>query len=282
MAIGSNVEDTDTSGEKALEELAGLGTEITGGVFGAAAGFVIGGPLGAVGGSALSPVAVRALRGGADFVQRHLSHRERVRVGAVIQLAAAHIAEAIAAGRSVREDDFFRADEGRRPQSAEIVEGVLQAAQREYEERKLPYFANLLAEIALRPDVDGGAANLYIRAANSVSYRQLQLLSLFARSQIFQLPPGNYRERPLWSGDPVVPILSEIFDLLTRQFAQVPGSYTLGLLDVTPSQIKLIGTGSQLVELMLLETIPPEELVPIQALLFRSLGGEPTTAIRPS
>ena len=110
----------------------------------------------------------------------------------------------------------------------------------------------------------------------------MQLLSLFAQSQVFQLPPGDFRNSNLSSNDPVVPILSEIFDLTNRQFLQVPNNYMLGLLDLTPSQMKVIGTGAFLVELMQLGKIPPLELVPLHAKLYLSLGGKPTTSLRPT
>ena len=41
----------------------------------------------------------------------------------------------------------------------EIIEGVLLAAQREYQEKKLPLYGNLLTNIAFRSDIDRVTAN---------------------------------------------------------------------------------------------------------------------------
>jgi hypothetical protein len=257
-----------------LNQLLALGVEITGGLAGATAGLVVAGPAGALGGAALAPSVTRVLRSGAEFFHRHLSHREMVRVGAVIGMAAHYLLQAQAQGRQVRSDGFLDGvDEttGRSP-GTEIVEGVLQVAQREYEERKLPYLANLMAEIALRPDVDRPTANLCIRSANELSYRQLELLSFFYRLKYFPLPTGDYRNRQIAGNDPVTPVLTEIFDLATRQYVQMPGKYALGLLDLAPSQVKVIGIGAWLLELMQLGRIPPDDLVPLHRTLFDSLA----------
>jgi hypothetical protein len=268
-----------------LHDLMQLGAEIAGSATAAAAGLAVAGPMGALGGAVVGPAMTHLLQGGVDLVRRHLSRREKVRVGAVIDLAADYLAQAQAAGRCVREDGFFTTEREAkdRPAAAEVIEGVLQAAQREHEERKIPYLARLMAEIALRPDVDRAAANLYVRSAKSLSYRQLQLLALLVRPDAFPLPPGNYRTRGLSNNDPVVPVLDEIFDLLTRQYVQMPGDHALGIVDVAPSKIRVIATGAWLVELMQLDEMPLAELAALSDLLARSLttdvvgpGDQPT------
>ena len=95
---------------------------------------------------------------------------------------------------------------------------------------------------------------------------------MFYRLKHFPLPEGDYRGRQVAGNDPVTPVLTEIFDLATRQFVQMPGQYVLGILDIAPSQIKVIGIGGYLLELMQLGRIPPDDLAPLHQTLFQSLA----------
>jgi hypothetical protein len=64
---------------------------------------------------------------------------------------------------------------------------VLLAAKQDYEEKKLPYYANLLANIAFQAHVDQITANALLKLAERLSYRQLSYISLMARQSIFNL-----------------------------------------------------------------------------------------------
>src|ERR1700741_1692038 len=82
------------------------------------------------------------------FANRFLADREKARVGFVYGLAAQEIKRRLDRGEHLRTDGFFELDITDRAPADEIAEAVLIAAQREHEERKLPYIAKLLAFVA--------------------------------------------------------------------------------------------------------------------------------------
>ena len=94
-------------------------------------------------GAAVVPGIAHTLRYGVKlFVNRILAGREKARVGLVYGLAAHRIKERLDRGEQLRADGFFDAHISDRSSADEIAEAVLIAAQKEYEERKLPYIAN--------------------------------------------------------------------------------------------------------------------------------------------
>ena len=69
--------------------------------------------------------------------------------------AAAHRIKALFdAGEQVRSDGFFDETPTGRSMFEELAEGVMLAAQREHEERKVPYLGNLIANLAFSSSVD--------------------------------------------------------------------------------------------------------------------------------
>ena len=211
-----------------LADFIRLGSEMGGGATGAGVGFVLGGPVGALLGGSLGPPIAAALRTAADFAHRQLSGREQVRVVTVVAAAAASIDAGREAGRTFRTDGFFDTTPGDRAAAEEVAEAVLRAAQDEPEERKLPYLARLLSEIAFRPNVDRATASMLVRIGHELTYRQLLLLSLYARKDLFPFPPGNFRDKGLRHMDAVVPLLHDSMDLHARGLVAITGGFALG------------------------------------------------------
>jgi hypothetical protein len=87
-------------------------------------------------------------------------------------LATHKIQERLGNGETPRTDGFFEPDVTGRSAADESAEAVFLAAQKEYEERKLPYIANLLDFLAFTPGIDRAMANQLVRLASSLSYRQ--------------------------------------------------------------------------------------------------------------
>jgi len=154
---------------------------------GTALGLLLGGPVGAAAGGALEWV-------GLEFQNRFLVPRERARVGAVLAFAIERLDTLTRAGEKIREDGFFL-DEVAGSAGAEIIEGVLLAAQRDQGEKKTRFYGNLLAAIATTPDIDRGLANLLLRRAQQLSYRQLCLLAIVQERARY--PLRDERLRPL-------------------------------------------------------------------------------------
>jgi hypothetical protein len=182
------VESNDGSGNK-RNELDKLWVEMTVGGGAAAAAAASGDPA-AVALGASAPLVIRGLTWGVrEFREHVLGQREAHRVATVAQLAKAKYERNIEEGQELRSDDFFLKDEATgRSSSDEIIEGTFLAAQREHEERKIPYYANLIANLPFAPSIDRYTANVLLRTAQELTYRQLCLLALVAKKDQHILP----------------------------------------------------------------------------------------------
>ncbi len=245
------------------------GTDIAGATTGAAVGLLIGGPPGALVGAAAGPAVSRTLRGlAAEFRERVLGPREEVRVGAAISFASAKIREKLENGEQPRQDDFFTDAEDGRATAEEVFEGVVLAAQREAEEKKVRLYGNLLANLAFAQDIDRSQANFLIRLGEDLSYRQLCLLSLFAQNTLLLggnnrlgLRESDYRDDTgrLNSLDLIV-LLQETYDLYQRGIVGNGGSAMISIADAKPGRMSPAGAAVNLYNLMEMWIIPPEDL----------------------
>lgn len=183
--MGGSMTETGES-DNAAADLIEAGSAITGAAAGAAID-LLGGPPGVIGGAAAGAglsVVIRRLAG--EMRNRVLGPREVERIGAAIGYALVDINERLAAGEVPRRDGFFEipTDNVHRSAADEIYEGVLIAAQGEYEERKLALYGRLLASVAFRDGISRAHANYLIRMAKELSYRQICLLALACRSGV--------------------------------------------------------------------------------------------------
>ena len=239
---------------------------------------LVGGPVGAVAGAAAGPVTARTLRGLAvEFRERVLGHREEVRVGAAIAVASVKIREKLDAGEQPRQDGFFTDEEQNRSTAKEVFEGVILAAQREAEEKKVRFYGNLLANLAFEEDIDRSQGNYLIRLGEQLSYRQLCLLSLFAQNTLvsdeqnhFNLRVGSYRGR-VKAGSPIatdkIVLLQEVYDLYQRGILENGGSAMIDKSDANPSVLSPEGVAVNLYNLMELWEVDPADLQPLIRLL---------------
>jgi hypothetical protein len=253
---------------ESLQRLIGAGSDITGATIGAFAGATLGGPPGAVTGAAAGAAISNVLRNiGSDISERMLSPREEVRIGAALRFAFDKVQENFRNGAKLRDDDFFYDKPYDRAAYKEIVEGVLLAAQREYEEKKTRLYGNLFANIAFSAGISGAHASLLIKLSQSLSYRQLCLLSIFGQRDRFILRQGNYRETPTFFPE-IISLLQEIFDLSTRGLiTRLSGSVVLGHTDIVPANMKPEGEGETLFKLMVLKEIDEQDLKDIAQML---------------
>jgi hypothetical protein len=260
--VHGNEESADKRNEldKLLSEMA------VGGGAGAATGEPVAAALGAS-----APLLIRGLTWGvSEFRERVLGHREAHRVVTVARLVKAKYEKNTGEGKELRGDDFFLREETTGRSSAdEIIEGTFLAAQREHEERKIPYYANLIGNLPFEPSIDRYTANMLLRIAQELSYRQLCLLSLVAKKDEHILPDTS---RPASSGIAWAAwsIKQELDDLgyAKRELVQAaqrgPGLPTnIGV----PADLELRTGGIALHELMGLADIPDSELYKLSALL---------------
>ena len=268
MASDSHKPDKNQAGIRRLIE---KGTEIAGGGFsniaGAATGFILGGPEGAfIGGVVGSSAAMGFQWLGTEISSRLLGPREHQRVGYVFTLAASQIANRIKNGDLARQDGFFDESSDGRSDAKEVWEGILMKSQREPEERKLPYMAHLMANIAFDSTISPNMAHQLTKAAEALTYRQLCIMKLIAIKDRFALRQEDYRGNDNFSRE-LLQVLYEYFDLYQRGFVNFGGEVAMGPSDVKPGQTVVQGLGAELFNLMQLREIPLEDITPVAAQL---------------
>ncbi|ASQ03645.1 hypothetical protein GHK38_03615 [Sinorhizobium meliloti] len=243
-----------------LRALIKEGTKIAGGSVASTVGFFAAGPAGAAALGAVGVMASDALiRIGEDVAQRMLGPREKVRVGGVLALSASRIQDRLNAGHQVRTDGFFDQREDARSDADEIAESIILKAQRESEEKKIPYLANILANAAFAPHIKLPLAQQLAKTADALSYRQLCIMR--AVSIIERKPQlvrrGNYRDKSEFEVS-LLGILYEINDLIQREIVTTERD-PVGLQGIAPSTLTLQGLGRDLYDLMELERIGPQD-----------------------
>lgn len=244
--------------QELITELVQSGSEIAGSVVGVAIG-LLGGPAAALGGAAMGATVGRVLsKVGADIQRRLLGPREQTRIGAALAFATNRIAEQVQAGRTLRQDDFFQAqDKNGRPVAEELLEGVLLKARDAYEEKKIPLIGNLYANIAFHPEISPIYAGYLIKLAGELSYNQLVALAVGRDvANKSRLRDKDYR------GDATTieslglngqGLLTEIYDLYQRGLVNGGnGSAWLSVPDVVPTY-NVQGAGGVLASLMQLD-----------------------------
>jgi hypothetical protein len=156
------------------------GTESAGGTTGSAIAILLPGPVGVVVGAISSAVITQVLRSGlGEALERQLGEREQARVGAALLVAADQISQRLNRGEQPRQDGFFTARAGYRADAEEVAEGIIRAAQRVHEERKVPYLGYLIATVYF--DATISRANALLHQADALTYRQMVLLALVDR-----------------------------------------------------------------------------------------------------
>jgi hypothetical protein len=157
-----------------------MGADIAGNAAGAAVGFIVAGPAGSVVGAAATPVLTGILKTiGSEIKSRLYSERELIRAGGALAFAVQKIRSNLNAGKKLRSDDFFSSSAGDRGAAKEILEGILLAAQKEYQEKKVKFYGNLYANIAFESDIDRSHANYLVGLLDRLSFRQLCCIAGF-------------------------------------------------------------------------------------------------------
>lgn len=257
----------ENENKKTIKDLVNLSSNVGGSVTGAFLGFLVGGPPGALAGAALGPIAGEAIKKvGNEIANRLLSQREKLRVGVAIDYTAQKFDENLKANMSIRDDDFFKSN-GERSTADEIIEGVLLTAQREYQEKKLRFHGNLLANIVFHPEIDKAQANMLIRLSERLSYRQLCILAILGQKPKFHLFESSYKDHLKKIDEKLGNLLQEIFQLYSEGILNAGGHALLGVANINPSMIELQGIGAQIFNLMELYTIDEDDLNEIAQML---------------
>lgn len=262
-SLSMSKEKDNTKRLNRIRKLIDSGTGIAGGAVGGALGFLAGGPIGAAALGAGGTAAAMALEHiGYEVSERLLSSREKVRVGAVLSIAADEIRQRIENGERIRTDSFFDKKLSGRSDAEEVAESILLKSQREPEEKKIPYMGHLLSSIAFDPQISTHMAHQITKAAEQLTYRQLCILKLAVVKQVFRLRSGDYRGQGSFSKE-LYQVLYECLDLYHKGFINFGGKVAFGPTDIAPGEMTVQGLGADLFNLMKLATIPDEDIVPI-------------------
>lgn len=255
---------------EAVEFFVEAGADITGSATGAALGGAVAGPVGsivgAIGGTVVEKVVSKI---GTEIKERILSKRENKKIGAAATFALLKVEENLKDGKSIRNDNFFKEDVTGRSSADEITEGVLFAAQKEHQEKKLKYYGNLLANIAFDETISRELANQLISLADRITYRQIKLINLFVMNQLVPTPFLRQESYMTAQGYELISVLEDIYELYRIGLLNGNGSVILEMGYINPSQIRVQGTGALLFNLMELAKIPETEMRQLIDMLSR-------------
>ncbi len=240
-----------------------------------ALGTVVAGPVGAVGGAFLGSAIDHAFtKIGEEVSKRALGPSENKRVGTALEGAKLIVSKRMDNGDELRTDGFLESGSGDRAASEELLEGFLLSAQKEYEEKKIPYLSRLYANALFSPEISRPTMNRLLKIADQLTYRQLVILHvlvemLSARPDL--LKQESYRSV---SGAENVVIASEVYELY-RMSLIGSSDAILDAAGINPSSLSVVGFGAHLFNLMELSRMEPdEELRSISVPIESFLAGE--------
>lgn len=251
---------TNSSTKKVVDKAVEYGGTVAGTAIGMGIGAVVAGPVGAVFGALGGKFVEDVFRwGGNEIKERCLSPAENRKITSVYVLAKENILRKNNEGRTLRSDGFFYAEIGDRSSAEEILEGIFFAAQRENEERKLPYLANLYANICFDDAISRPMANQLIKIAASISFRQLAILSIIGRNKELNLP---FRDTAFQGFEDYndMSIAADIFDLYRRSLI-ISRSAILDAASFTPTLLVMNGMGRLLYTYMELSSLPLDDMM---------------------
>lgn len=234
------------------KSLSDAGIDVSEAVITTSVGLAVGGPGGAIGGALIGSLFAQVLKIiRDDFTLRRLSKKEHERVKTVFEQAQTLIAQKLENGQKVREDDFFLKKGELTSSAEELLEATLITAQREYEERKLPFLAKLYANIGFDSSISRPIANYLIKLASEITYRQIVIIQMIGYAQKVA-PKSEIRENRMTGtvqGIENVGIATEIYDLY-RKGIVFSKQIILDVAAINPRVLELGGYGALLYNLM--------------------------------
>lgn len=232
-----------------LEQLLHLGAETLANSTGAAFGLVFAGSAGAIAGAALTPIIEAAFKKvGSDLATRQLSEKETLRVAVALYQAKNVALGRLMAGEKPRDDIFFTPGLNDRSPAETALEGVLMICRDQWEEKKVPWIANIYVNAAFsseKPEI----VNRVIRLSDRMSWQQICAVATIGNSGPLGIDM-SWLVRP--SGDMTAyqnSIFGEILELYEGQFRFL-----------SAGNHGFTGLGKSCFELMALKSFPVEEM----------------------
>lgn len=161
-----------------IDSLIESGAEIIGTVSAATIGFLFAGPPGVYAGAAsIIPITRSLKKLGIEISERIMGPREKARMSATYILATEKIKQRLDNGELPRSDDFFNKKDNDRSSAESILEGILQKAKNEHEEKKLPFYSSFLSNLSFDNNIDFNRSITYLKIIDRLSYQQICILS---------------------------------------------------------------------------------------------------------
>ena len=192
-----------------------------------------------------------------EFGKRVLSTRENNRIIKVMQDAVCKINARLEKGDIPRQDDKFWMDNYVGVSDAKVIlEGILLKSRDEYEEKKLPYYSNMIARMAFDSSWSYQRLNAMIRMFEQLSYRQIQLISLVKRKGEIETPQWIVKFKRTPESYVYYDLFCEVSNLSNLGLFHQPGeTFTTGIGD----KQTLSPIGESMADLMELSSMPEEE-----------------------
>lgn len=154
--------------------------------------------------------------------------------------------------KKIRGEEYFKSSNDDRSDAEKVFESILLNARDEYEEKKLIYYSNLMANLAYS-NVTFEKANALIKIADSCSYRQFCIIRYICEHQELNVTNWEnlFNDELYDIGDDLFLEIRQLVDF--RIIVQGGIRFPLGKLKLSP-------LGRNLYELMELSSINSEDL----------------------
>lgn len=249
---------------KQLLEIIDLSSDTLASVAGAVVGTAIAGPAGTFGGAAIGPIIAATFKKvGKGIAECFLSENEALRIGLTYKNASDKIQDELQNGKIPRNDDFFEEVEGNRSKATVLLEGTLLKSRDEYEEKKLIYYSNFLANINFDKSISFDRANTLLRLIEQLSYRQLLILSYLEIKSVIDMKKWTIAFKDNQSLGDYLDFYSELMSLYNYQLLQQAGNG----ISMTVGNLQLSALGKTLCRLMELDSMPDKERYSIEDII---------------
>jgi hypothetical protein len=252
------------------------GSEISGGAIGGAIG-LIGGPAGAIIGGGVGVLAAQLMN---EVIEKSLSDREKIRIAATSTFLFDGIARRLKNGEQIRNDGFFDRNEFNRSNAEEIFEGTLIKCTNQYQEKKIKHISKIFEKTIFETSISSESANQLLTIVESLTYRKLCILSFYGRRNIdFPneiLMNENYSSYPninFTTNDKL--LIQDLFELINLDLLDKQNWMFVSNKDIIPNIFTLTEIGKSLYEIMDLNEIEVNEILPIiEALKYKEEWGK--------
>ena len=254
------------------------GSEISGGAIGGAIG-LIGGPAGAILGGGLGVLTAQLMN---EVIVRSLSDREKVRIAATSTFLFDGIARRLENGEQIRNDNFFERNEFDRSNAEEIFEGTLIKCTNQYQEKKIKHISKIFEKTIFDSTISSESANQLLTIVESLTYRKLCIISFYGRRSVdFSdeiLMRDNYSLYPninFTTNDKL--LIQDLFELINLDLLDKQNWMITKNVDIIPNILTLTEIGKSLYEIMDLNEIHKNDIIPIiERLKYKKEWGKST------